>query len=231
MTTTQIYENADKLLLILNGIIKLKYKMDGLTRSRNVSPAQKEPSELSRLDNQNRVVTTTAKTISARFNLSAGEDYLLVADRKRPSLVTIWNKARRHTNIKRALSYYAGQTDWSNLYRVYESIKPDVEQLINRNKLSQATYNSWVTDASGRNRENDFTETANNFNLAGTDSRHPAMRSFKVERQRKSSIVKVVIPNKKLGRPPKKVAVLPVSLDEAKVLIENVLIGWLKVKK
>jgi len=231
MTADQIYEVTDKLLEVLNSIIKLKYGVgNALSRNREVFPSQKEPSELNRIDDHNRLVTVRTRGIAARFVLSVGEDFLLAADQQKPSILTLWRKARKYSMIRKALCYYGKQANWHDLYSVYEIIIKNTKKLIGRGKISQATFNSWVIDTSGRNREKDFTETANNFNISGTAARHTAEASHKIIRRRGSSSVTVLEPQKR-GKSYKKIVIIPLSISEAEIFIGNLLKSWIKTKK
>ena len=82
------------LLFTLNGVIKLKYKMPGFTRVLTISPSQVRTGIVSKKDNSGRVVKTTAKSISIRFCLTVGEDFLLAADIWWPTLSRHKNRLR-----------------------------------------------------------------------------------------------------------------------------------------
>ncbi len=129
------------------------------------------------------------------------------------SLFEMEVKASRLSRIKQALRYYGEGRSWFNLYDVYECIRKDCQEV-----MGHAIPEAWTTDATGRNRPVDFTESANNATISGYAARHAFAQSHEIER-----ISDTVVRIKADGR-----EIRPMILSEAEVFIENLLTHWLR---
>lgn len=69
--------------------------------------------------------------------------------------------ARRHREVDLALRLFAAESNWFNLYRVWEIIKRDVH-------LAQIESQGWCT----RDQHERFTFSANEFRASGIHARH-----------------------------------------------------------
>ena len=122
-------------------------------------------------------------------------------------------KASKLSRIKQALRYYADGFNWFNLYDVYECIRKDCQEM-----MGQAIPEQWTTDAKLRNRLDDFTESANNAYISGYAARHTDAESHEIERI-SATMVRIRASGKEI---------MPMTLNEAGMFIENLLMHWLK---
>jgi hypothetical protein len=149
----EIWEAADNLLFVLNGIMKLKFKSANLTRG----------STIAYFDEKDQVISRTGtRSIAARVSIRAGEPYYQDADAQHPSSIDIWLKAQKNSAVLEALQHYSNQLNWFNLYKVYEVIEHDV---------GKKTIDSWT-----KGRNDDFTYSANNAHASGLAARHSLKR-------------------------------------------------------
>jgi hypothetical protein len=96
-----------------------------------------------------------------------------------------------------------------------ECIRRDCHEMMGSSILEQ-----WTTDAQGRNRLKDFTESANNAFISGYSARHSYADSQEIERIN-ASLIRL----KESGS-----EIMPMSLNEAGTFIENLLIQWLRCR-
>ncbi len=122
-------------------------------------------------------------------------------------------KASKLSRIKQALRYYADGFNWFNLYDVYECIRKDCQEM-----MGQAIPEQWTTDAKLRNRLDDFTESANNAYISEYAARHTYAESHEIERIN-TTTVRIKANGKEI---------MPMTMHEAGVFIENLLMHWLK---
>ncbi len=133
------------------------------------------------------------------------------------SLLEMEVKASKLTRIKQALWYYAGELNWFNLYDVYECIRKDIEEIEGEGRKIPE---HWLIDSHGRNRLKDFTESANNANISGYAARHTYAESKAIV-----SINTTLIKLQDSGE-----EIMPMTLDEAREFIENLMMKWLKYR-
>ena len=113
----EVWQAADNLLFVLNGIMKLKFKSTSLERGSTVAY----------FDENNEIISRTGtRSIPMRVSLSAGESYYQDADAQQTSVIDIWQKAQNNDAVLEALQHYSNQLNWFNLYKVYEVIEHDV---------------------------------------------------------------------------------------------------------
>jgi hypothetical protein len=149
----EIWQAADNLLFVLNGIMKLKFKSVSLERGSTVAY----------FDENNQIISRTGtRSIPMRVSLSAGESYYQDADAQQTSVIDIWQKAQNNDAVLEALQHYSNQLNWFNLYKVYEVIEHDVGKI---------TLDTW---SKGRNE--DFTYSANNAHASGFAARHSSVK-------------------------------------------------------
>ena len=156
----EVKQRADELLYVLNGIVKFKFIYAHLSRTNN----------LIYIDDHGNAVKTTNKDITFRANISAGEQYFQNADGQSPSIMETWGAARKYPEVEEAMRHYANQTNWFNLFKVYEVIEHDVDKAI---------LNKWV-----QGRTEDFTYSANNARVSGYDARHSSAKFPKASSRR-----------------------------------------------
>lgn len=156
----EVKQRADELLYVLNGIVKFKFIYAHLSRTNN----------LIYIDDHGNALKTTNKDITFRANISAGEQYFHNADGQSPSIMETWVAARKYPEVEETMRHYANQTNWFNLFKVYEVIEHDVDK---------ATLNKWV-----QGRAEDFTYSANNARVSGYDARHSSAKFPKASSRR-----------------------------------------------
>jgi hypothetical protein len=143
----EVWQAADNLLFVLNGIMKLKFKSAILGRGSTVAYFD---------ENDQLIRATGSRDISTRLSLSGGEPYYQVADAQHPSSIDIWLKAQNSSVVLEALQHYSNQLNWFNLYKVYEVIKKDTTRLERNQTISRGTF-----DKLAGGRRFDFEESAN----------------------------------------------------------------------
>lgn len=104
---------------------------------------------------------------------------------------------------------------------MYEVIKKDFNSS-HGNKSSNPLPDKCITDDTGKKREDDFAQSANNAYLSGLTARHSIAKSHQVIEIPNSPLVKVFDPRHKPY-----VEILPLTLEEAKDFIKFVLTHWL----
>src|SRR5260370_12133375 len=81
--------------------------------------------------------------------------------------------------MSHALNYFAKEANWDNLFKVLEVIQRDYNHSqgnTNPHK-PQPLAEEWTRDETDRNREKDFTESANNAYVSGIFARNSRARS------------------------------------------------------
>lgn len=142
-----VWQAADNLLFVLNGIIKLKFKSASLVRGSTVAYFD---------ENNQFINATVSKDLIMRANISAGEPYYQDADAQQPSIIDIWHKAQHNAIIEEALQHYSNEQNWFNLYKVFEIIRRDTYRLEEKRIIPRGTFDKWT-----KGRKVDFDETAN----------------------------------------------------------------------
>jgi hypothetical protein len=128
--------------------------------------------------------------------------------------------------LTNALAHYGEEVSWNSLYNTYEVIQKDYNKLQGRtNKRSYIPLPEEWTNIDGRNREKDFTESANNAYISGVSfARHSLETSEKVEKVEGTPYVEVMKGNGK------KEQIHPMTLWEAKNFITRILNYWIESK-
>lgn len=161
-TPMKIKECIDALLLVLNGIFKLKYNdYNGLARSRHKSSDVIDPGIDFEIDASAQRAYTAVLDLNMLAIIGAGDPSFRAADRQRPSTKKVWNIARKNPPVARALYHYAiaNQEDRVNLNKVREEIEKDIgyPQLV-----------QWI----GQRTMNEFKQWAHNAYVSGSQARH-----------------------------------------------------------
>jgi hypothetical protein len=160
-----VRQNADTLLFLLNGIMKLKFKSGHLDKAGNVVW----------FDDHSQIIrTTTSKGLALRVNISAGEAFYQSTDAEQLSSMDIWLKVRSNPLVEEALQYYANPYTWHNLEKIFEIISKDTRMLERKGKLPKNTFSNWV-----RGWGFDFLQTAHSYHWSGLDARHSSVESEK----------------------------------------------------
>jgi len=146
-TPQAVWQAADNLLFVLNGIMKLKFKSASLVRGTTVAYFD---------ENDQLISATVSRIVPASVSLSAGEIYFQNADAQQPSILDIWRKAQNNDIIEETLQHYSNEHNWFNLYKVFETIRRDTYRLQDQGLLSKDTFDTWT-----KGRKLDFDESAN----------------------------------------------------------------------
>ena len=147
MAPQEVWQAADNLLFVLNGIMKLKFKSASLERGSTVAYFDENDQIMSR---------TVSRIITMTSSFSAGETYYQDADIHQPSILEIWQTAQNNEIIEETLQYYSNEHNWFNLYKVFETIRRDTYRLQDQGLLPKGTFDTWT-----KGRKVDFDESAN----------------------------------------------------------------------
>ena len=142
-----VWQAADDLLFVLNGIMKLKFKYAQLIRGSTV--AYFDP-------NGQVIRASVSKDVQLRLNVSAGEPSFQSADARNPSSMAVWMKAQNDPLVEEALQHYTNEHNWFNLYKVYELIKKETCRAEEKRTKDRGTLEKWT-----KGRKLDFEESAN----------------------------------------------------------------------
>src|SRR5258708_11043991 len=154
-----ISDLASELLTYLNALIKLKI-------SAFAPPLEK--GGVYRLDAEGRLIWELA-FVSATLSTLASK--LQNASRQSLNFTDIWLLAQKHPKVEEALRQLANETNWFNLYKIYEIIEIDV---------GKKTLDTWTH---GKNE--DFTYSANNAHASQYAALHSSAK-FSPSHKRKS---------------------------------------------
>ena len=125
-----------RLLTILNGAIKFKYKEgNGLSRG-TISPSSVTTGVIKR---EQGIQAT--RTIPVRVHLARPLKEYQDADKQPPKLKNIWREARRNPIIARACYYYGQPSDMLNLRKVIEEIAGDTYK---GKPTTTSLVNNWI---------------------------------------------------------------------------------------
>ena len=219
-TVAEVDARVDKLLPRLNGLVKLH-----LLNASEIAKA----GVIGFIDDQGQYHEYRRFTTSALVTYKITEDNNLMLEirRKWLNLVEKCLEEGEDSPIHLALSYHSKEANWHNLYDVYEVIKQDYNHLqgITNTRQYVLLPDDWTRDATGRNREKDFTESANNAYISGSMARHSLATSDKVQEVAHSSLVKVIRPS---GR---EELILPMPLNRATTFITGLLTQWLTKRR
>lgn len=214
-TVAEVDECAARLLATLNGLVKLH-----LIDAGELAKAGR----IKFVDNQGREVTqvTLSATLRGRGTLTLDEDENSQRE-ARQRWLEIAEKSLEEgedSPISHALYYFGKEATWDTLFKIFEVIRKDynnsqdIYRLANFDKLPE----EWARDATGRNREDDFTESANNAYISGIFARHSIAMSERI----------VPVPNSSLWLLiHRKKEILPMTLERAKIFIASLLSHWI----
>ncbi len=159
------------------------------------------------------------------FNIDISEEELEQVRQRWVALVKVWTEQGTNPSdtLNNALTHFGEEVSWNSLYNVYETIRESYNN--SRGVTNKKNYTSlpekW-TVSNERNREKDFTESANNAYISGiVSARHSVAASNRAEKIEGSSFVEIIKSNGK------KECILPMSLREAKEFISFILDQWI----
>ncbi len=215
---SEVAKKADQYLPALNGLVKLHI------------------ATTSKIARGNKILFTNESggtggyfdgTISIPwlFKIDTSEEELEQIRQRWTTLVKVWTEQGTNPSdaLNNALTHFGEEVSWNSLYNVYETIRKAYNY--SRGVTNKKNYTSlpekW-TVINGRNREKDFTESANNAYISGVVSaRHSLAASDRAEKIEGSSFVEIIKSNGK------KEYILPMSLNEAKEFISFILDQWI----
>lgn len=129
--------------------------------------------------------------------------------------------------LTNALSHFGEEVSWNSLFNTYEVIREDYNKSkgITNKRNYELLPDKWMK-INDRNREKDFTESANNAYISGVSfARHSLETSEKAEKVEGSPYVEVIKGNGKKDQ------ILPLTLREAKDFIAQILSHWIASKQ
>ncbi len=194
---------ADVVIAHLNAILQLP--QFGITKA-----LERENEDVITIDDNGKKIGQSTKGTSVLVKV--GPNFTTIDF---SNLLEIEAKANSLSWVKQALRYYGQGINWFSLYDIYECLRKDIEELEGREIPEQ-----WLMDSHGRNRLDDFTESANNYNISGYIARHTEAESKEIER-----INDKWVRLKKNGK-----EIMTMTLDEARKFIENLMMKWLKYR-
>ena len=199
--TEKAKQYADALLSNINAILILYAKIPN---------ALEKTGRIITIDDNGHEVEEKTRIIPASAAISQNFDIMDFS-----SFLEMEVKISKLSHIKQVLYYYASGLNWFSLYDAYECIRKDCYEM-----MGSGIFEQWTTDIQGRNRLQDFTESANNAFISGYSARHSYADSKEIE-----CINASLIRLKENGS-----EVMPMSLNEAGTFIENLLIQWLRYR-
>ncbi len=215
----EVAKKADQYLPALNGLVRLHISTaPKIVRSGKILFTNESGGTGANFDG----------TIKFPYYINISEEDLEQRRQRWVALVKVW--AEQGVNpldaLNNALTYFSEETSWTNLYNVYETIQKDYNHSQNvTNKRSYKPLPEQWTVFDGRNREKDFTESANNAYISGiVFARHSLATSDRAEKVEGSQYVEVTKPHGK------KESILPMSLDEAREFVTRILYQWIMSK-
>jgi hypothetical protein len=212
-TVAEVDEYASRLLPRLNGLVKLH-----LINAGEIAKAGR----IKFIDDLGRELTQVSLSTSARAVLTIHEDENSQLEAKRRWLNVAEKSLEEGEDspISHALNYFGKEASWDNLFKVYEVIQKDYNhsQGITNPRTFIPLPEEWTRDEKGRNREKDFTESANNAYVSGVLSRHSIARSERVVQVSNSSLWKLVH---------SQIEILPMTSERAKIFIVGLLSQWI----
>jgi len=150
---------AIEMLPFLNALVKLKISA--------YAPAL-AVDDVFRLDAEGRMIWEAANVI-ATFS-SLGSKLQKLAGQPL-NFTEIWQLSQMYPDVNEALHHLANETNWFNLYKVYEIIEHDV---------GKKTLDTWT-----QGQNDDFTYSANNAHASQYAARHSSVR-YRPSQKRKS---------------------------------------------
>ncbi len=212
-TVYEVDECASRLLSRLNGLVKLYFIHAGeLAKAGRIKFANDQGQEETMMS-----LSTGARAV---FKIQSDENLEREARQRWLHIAEKGLEREENSPISQALNHFGKEANWHNLFNVYEIIQKDYNN--SRGKTHPRHFiplpEEWTRDERGRNREKDFTESANNAYVSGITARHSIAMSKKVVQIADSPLLKMVHTNEEI---------LPMTLDRAKIFIAGLLAQWL----
>ena len=117
-----------------------------------------EIDDIFRLDAEGRIIWEIATVVATHSSLA---QKLQEATGQSLNFKAIWLLAQKHQMVHEALHHLANETNWFNLYKVYEIIE---------HNIGGKTLDKW-----SHNKTKDFIYSANNAHASGYAARHPSV--------------------------------------------------------
>lgn len=220
-TVVEVDECATKLLLRLNGLAKLYFIDAGKLE---------KVGKIKFVDDQGRELTQVTLSTSARavFTIHENENSQVEMRQRWLAIAEKSLEEKDDSPINQALDYYGKEhtQNWRTLYKVYETILKEYNfsQGITHPRQFVQLLEEWIQDETGKSREKDFEESANNAYISGYTARHSLAASHRVVMIPNSTHVKVISPNNR------EKDIHPMTLEQAKIFIRHLLLCWLTEK-
>jgi len=174
------------------------------------------------VDDQGRELTQVSLSIGARavFKIHQDENLEREAKQRWLTIAKMGFEEEEDSPVSQALNHFGKEASWQNFYHVYEIIRKDYNhsQGITNPRHFKLLPEEWTRDETGRKREQDFAESANNAYVSGITARHSIAESFRVVQLANSPLLRLVH---------KDLEILPMTLDKAKIFIAGLLSLWL----
>jgi hypothetical protein len=164
-----------------------------------------------------------------RYSIGISEEEQEQRQQRWVALVRSWAKQEGNASatLTNALTHYGEKISWNSLFNTYVVIREDYNKskgITNRRNF-ELLPDEWTT-INDRNREKDFTESANNAYISGVSfARHSLETSEKVEKVEGTPYVEIAKGSNKKER------ILPMTLWEAKDFIIRILSNWIASKQ
>jgi hypothetical protein len=147
---SEVHSRAMVMVPFLNAVVKLRIgaywtpiEIDDVFR----------PDTRGRMIWEIATVTATFSSLESKLQKAAGQPLNFAA---------IWLLTQKHPEVEDALRHLANETNWFNLYKVYEIIAHEV---------GEKTLDTW-----SHRRIEDFTYSANNAHASGYTARHSSVK-------------------------------------------------------
>jgi hypothetical protein len=219
---SEVSKKADQYLPALNGLVSLHLAIaPNIVRSNKIFFTNESGETGAYLEG--------TVSIPITYNISISEEEQEKRRQTWIALVRTWIKQGVNPSdaLNNALTHFGEEISWNSLYNTYEIIREDYHYSLSvTNKRNYIPLPEQWTVVNERNREKDFTESANNAYISGiVSARHSQAASYKAEKIEGSPYVEVTISNGK------KECVLPMSLGEAREFVARILSQWIESKQ
>lgn len=219
---SEVSKKADQYLPALNGLARLHFATaPNIVRSNKIFFTNESGGTGAYLEGRISIPIT--------YTISISEEEQEERRQRWVALVRTWTKQGVNPSdaLNNALTHFGEETSWNSLYNTYEIIQEayNYSQSVTNKRNYIPLPEQW-TVINERNREKDFTESANNAYISGiVSARHSLATSFKAEKIEGSPYVEVTKSNGK------KEYILPMSLSEAKEFVARILSQWIVSKQ
>lgn len=219
---SEVAKKAEQYLPAFNGLVRLRLAdAPKIVRSNKVY--------FTRESGETGAFLDITISIPTNVSLSYSEEEYARKRQRWIDLVRTWATQELNSSdaLTNALTHFGEEVSWNSLYNTYEVIREDCKSLQNVTNVQndQFSFEKWMV-VNGRNREKDFTESANNAYISGiVAARHSLAKSHRIKEIEGSSSVEVI------DNRGKKKDILPMSLREAKDFIARLLSQWLASKQ